>query len=78
MEDEAGDERRFLADEEVVVTAAEGEAAAEEEAKPKIDFEASWFDQTWSDAFTMQWTTKTEGAPYVPKPLTTRAPSSFW
>ena len=72
VEDEAGDERRFLNDEEVVVT------AAEEEAKPKIDFEASWFDQTWSDAFTMQWTTKTEGAPYVPKPLTTRAPSSFW
>jgi len=62
---------------EVVVAEGEGEAAAEE-AKPKIDFEASWFDQTWTDGFEMQWTEKKEDAVYVPKPLSTRAPSSVW
>jgi len=66
-----------LNDEEVVGLGAEGETV-EDEAKKTIDFEASWFDQTWTDGFEMQWTEKTEDAVYVPKPLSTRPPDSVW
>jgi len=62
---------------EVVVTEGEGEAAAEE-AKPKIDFVKSWFDQAWDGPFEMQWKTRTEGAAYEPASVSTRAPSSVW
>lgn len=79
-DDEDAGARRFLTDDEVVNAGEEEKTGEEvtEEAKPKIDFEKSWFDQTWTDTFTMKWTKKTEGAAYEPKALTTRAPSSFW
>jgi hypothetical protein len=67
-DDEDAGARRFLTDDEVANAGDEEKTGEEvtEEAKPKIDFAASWFDQTWTDAFTMQWTTKTEGAAYKP------------